>query len=198
VLSSDDRIIERVQQGDRAAYLKLFDLYYPRVERYARWQLQDTETARDVASETFLRAYRHIGGYEVGRNSAYLPYLLQICRRLIFAEQDRLHSRPTYSLDDTAGEIDTLTDEHEVPLLYLLEEERRAMIQNALDGLSADDREIIHLAFERDLSRKDIATIMGKPSVTAVTSHLYRALQKLKVIVLQQGYFVAPYRVERK
>lgn len=198
MLSSDDQIIQRVQQGDRAAYLALFDRYYARVERYARWQLQDTEAARDMASETFLRAYRHVGGYQVGRNNAYLPYLLQICRRLIFAERARVQSRPTYSLEDNAGEIDTLTDENDMPLLYLLEEERRTMIQNALEGLSPDDREIIHLAFERDLSRKDIAEVMGKPSVTAVTSHLYRALQKLKVIVVQQGYFVPPCRVERK
>jgi DNA-directed RNA polymerase specialized sigma24 family protein len=63
------------------------------------------------------------------------------------------------------------------------------MLQAALECLSAEDRKIIHLAFERDLSRRDIVTIMGKPSVTAVTSHLRRAMQKLKFIIERQGYF---------
>ena len=41
------------------------------------------------------------------------------------------------------------------------------------------------------LSRKEIATVMGKPSVSAVTSHLYRAVRKMKAVLQQQGYFNA-------
>lgn len=195
-LSQDDRIIDRVQQGDRSAYLELFDRYYPRVESYARWQLRNPEAARDAASETFLRAFRSIGGYRVGSGTAYLAYLLQICRRLIYAERAREPAMPPFSIEQLASEnAEPSTDE--APLFFLLEEERRVMIQRALSYLSTDDREIIHLAFERDLSRRDIAVIMGKPSVTAVTSHLYRALQKLRAVVVQQGYFAVPQKVER-
>ena len=72
------------------------------------------------------------------------------------------------------------------------------MLQEALRQLPSEDREIIQLAFVRDLSRRDIGEILGKPTISAVTSHLYRAMRKLKVIVAKQGYFTAGSEGRRK
>jgi len=43
---------------------------------------------------------------------------------------------------------------------------------------------IIMLSYERDLSCKEIMEVMQKPSVTAVTTHLYKAMKKLRALVL--------------
>ena len=195
---TDEEIILQVQGGDRNKYVVLFDRYYARVESYARRQIHHAETARDIASETFLRAFRNVDSFRVGENISYLGYLLFICRRLVLTERARQHTNPIYSLEDSPGEVERLTDIAELPLAQLLEEERHAMIQEAMRCLPEADREIIHLAFERDLSRRDIVTIMDKPSVSAVTSHLYRAMQKLKSIVVRQGYFAGEYETTRK
>lgn len=186
---SDDEIIRRVQRGDRDQYLHLFDRYYKRLESYARRQLQNADLACDYASETFMRAYRSIESYRVGEDRIYLCYLLQICRRLIMADRARMHGARTSSLSDFGADDSRLADESALPLSRILDEERSAVIREALNHLPADDREIIHLAFERDLTRRDIGTIMGKPSVSAVTSHLYRAMQKLRAVVVKQRYF---------
>lgn len=186
---TDDQIIKRVQQGETSAYMTLFERYYPRVERYARRQMQNAEVARDIASETFLRAYRNVGNYRVDENMNYLAYLLMICRRLTITERGRLHQQPM-RLPETDEDGDNLfVDDDKPPLDYLLHDERHTMLQEALGHLSEQDREIIHLAFERDLSRRDIMDIMDKASVSAVTSHLHRAMQKLRAIVVRQGYF---------
>jgi DNA-directed RNA polymerase specialized sigma24 family protein len=50
--------------------------------------------------------------------------------------------------------------------------------------LAPSDREIIALSYERDLSCKEIMEVMQKPSVTAVTTHLYKAMKKLRALVL--------------
>ncbi len=187
---SDEEIIYRVQNGDRSAYLELFDRYYVRVERYARRQVPNAETARDLASETFLRAYRNVDNFRSGGDGTYLGYLLMICRRLAYTEQARLRARPVETWEE--AEMEVVPDESAaLPLARLLAAERNAMIQEAMERLPADDREIIRLAFECELSRRDIMEIMGKPSVSAVTSHLYRAMQRLRATVVQQGYFAA-------
>ena len=189
---SDDEIIGRVQKGDRELYLQLFERYYARVQSYARRQLQNPDLACDYASETFLRAYGSIGTYRLGVSSTYLCYLLQICRRLINNDRAKTKSIHTDSFAEGSAE-DLPADSSELPLARILDEERSTAIRDALNRLPADDREIIHLAFERDLSRRDIGLIMAKPSVSAVTSHLYRAMQKLRCIVLEQPYFSAEH-----
>lgn len=185
---SDDDILRRVQRGERTEYIALFDRYYARVERYARWQINDPEAARDIASETFLRAYRSVDNFRVGEPVSYLAYLLTICRRLALSERARSQARPTTPLDETDAE-NTAWDRSELPLDAMLRGERCAMLHDALERLPAPDREIIQLAYESDLSRNDIMIIMNKPSITAVTSHLYRAMQRLKAVVEEQGDF---------
>jgi RNA polymerase sigma factor (sigma-70 family) len=193
----DEEIIQRVQRGEREAYMVLFDRYYTRVESYARRQLHHAEAARDLASETFLRAYRSVDSFRTGGIS-YLGYLLMICRRLILTEQARQRIAPIHSLEEREEETLLLADPAAHPLDRLLTAERDAMLREALMQLSSDDREIIHLAFERGLSRRDIGEILGKPTISAVTSHLYRAMQKLKAIVAKQDYFSAGHGVGQK
>jgi RNA polymerase sigma-70 factor (ECF subfamily) len=196
---SDEEIIARVQQGRTNEYLHLFDRHYARVENYARRHLQNAEAARDIASETFLRAYRNVQRFRIGDGITYFGYLLMICRRLILTERAQQRRARILSLEETP-EADRLSDTHRLPLARILDGERSQMIHHALDCLPEDDREIIYLAFERDLSRRDIAEILDKPSVSAVTSHLYRAMQKLKRIVTEQGYFDAEenYETDRR
>lgn len=187
---TDDDILRRVQAGARNEYVELFNRYYDRVESYARLRLRQSDAAKDIACETFLRAYRSVDRYRVGEGMSYLGYLLTICKRLIITEVGRPVVAVTSSLDD-AEQVERLVDASPLPIAHLLEGERRRMVRGALAMLPPDDAEIIHLAFERELSRREIGEIMGKPSITAVTSHLHRAMQKLRAIIGAQGYFGA-------
>src|SRR5438874_2461769 len=94
---TDLEILRRVQQGDRSAYMLLFDRYYARIERYAGRLLQDSEAARDAASETFLRAYRSVDGFRTGE-IGYAAYLFLICRRLVIIDRSRLMASNTLAL----------------------------------------------------------------------------------------------------
>jgi RNA polymerase sigma-70 factor (ECF subfamily) len=195
---TDDEILQRVQGGERAAYMELFERHYNRIEGYARRQLQDAEAARDIASETFLRAYRTVDQFRREQGISYQGYLLLICRRLVLNERERRRGLAITSLEECAVLAERLMDPAEPPLMQLLHTERRSMLHEALEDLSPEDREIIHLAFECGLSRRDIGAVLGKPSVSAVTSHLHRAMQKLKNAVIRHGYFSGEYEAGRK
>jgi RNA polymerase sigma-70 factor (ECF subfamily) len=196
---SDEEIVRRVQGGERDLFLILFDRYYPRVERYARRQMQDAETARDIASETFLNAYRSVDTFRVVEGISFPGYLYLLCRRLLLNERKRQRSSPAVPLDEEAlAAAEDLADTAPLPLTLVLDEERRTKVRQALDRLAPDDREIIGLAFEQELSRRDVMAILGKPSISAVTSHLHRAMQKLKTVLVQQDYFVTEREPERE
>lgn len=198
-MQPDDRdIIARVQRGDRNAFVTLFDRYYGRVERFARSRLGGAETARDIASETFLRAYRNIDRFRLEEEITYLGYLLMICHRLIRTEHSRRPQVAVSSLDNADDEIERLVDLTPSPVAQMLDAEQITQIRGAIAGLPADDREIISLAYDRDLSRRDIMYIMNKPSISAVTSHLYRAMQRLKSRVTQSEYFAVSPRAEHQ
>src|SRR5207248_10322087 len=85
--------------------------------------------------------------------------------------------------DDQVAEIPD--DREQVsPLAALLKREQLHRIHAARARLAPSDQEIIALSYERDLSCKEIMEVMQKPSVTAVTTHLYKAMKKLRALVL--------------
>ena len=129
---TDDEILRRVQGGDREAFLALFDRYYSRVEGYARRRMQNPEAARDIASETFLRAYRTVDSFRLGEIS-YAGYLFLICRRLMLTERARYGGALFRSLDEHTEEIEAIPDGVALPLDLLLTAERCTMLRNALD-----------------------------------------------------------------
>jgi DNA-directed RNA polymerase specialized sigma24 family protein len=178
---SDEEILRRVQRGERTLYVELFDRYYGRVKRYAH--SQGAEAADDLASETFLWAYRNVASCSLGEIS-YLGYLLRICRRLVLMERERPPGVTTYAPDEDEdiGRGDTA----EGLLLGWRKETRESAVRGALQCLPAEDREVIYLAHDPDLSRQDIMTILDQSSFSAFTAHLYRAMQKLNALVGRQ------------
>jgi RNA polymerase sigma-70 factor (ECF subfamily) len=190
---SDANLLARVQAGDREAYLLLFDRYYASVEAFARKRLQNAAVACDIAAETFVRAYHSRDDFPSGRIH-YLGYLLMICRRLVIAERAR---RGTTGVSPgwAAAHTKRLTDDLEPARAHSPLPLSHIAIQDALDLLPDADREILLLAYERHLSRNDIAFILGETDVRQVTTRLYRAMQTLEGLLSEQGRLPSPLLV---
>jgi RNA polymerase sigma-70 factor (ECF subfamily) len=181
---TDEDIVKRVQSGDRMAFVELHKRYYQRIWRYVRRSVVDPDTASDIASETFLRAYRSIDRFKVRRDGSFSAFLFRIASNLL---TDRARRQPKFqqvSLEDVQDLVEHVPSEEPIPLEQILQEERIARVRRALAQLPLSDRQIILLSYEKGLSVKEIASIMGKPSSTAVTSHLHRALCKLRNLLM--------------
>jgi RNA polymerase sigma-70 factor (ECF subfamily) len=192
---TDEEIVQRIQLGDRRLFEELHRRYYARIWRFARRTLLNDEAATDIASETFIRAYRSIDRYQIRRDGGFPAFLFRIARNLMTDMLRKMPPQPPLSLDGEENLQERLTLEGEGdPLEIALREERRRRVREALARLPEADRQVILLAYEADLSRREVAVIMGKPSVTAVTSHLHRALNKLRQLLLQDEYFQTEQR----
>ena len=133
----------------------------------------DVFTADDIAQETLLKAYLHYGTFQ--RRSSFSTWLLRIgyncfCNHIgkkilatesITEKENLIPSEDEYGKDNSA--------------LYA-----------AIDGLPASEKAAVLLFYMEDYSTKEIAEILGMPSVT-VRSHLHRARRHLKKILEHYG-----------
>jgi RNA polymerase sigma-70 factor (ECF subfamily) len=60
--------LEALRKGDRAEFARLVEAYYPTIYRVALRLTGSAQDAEDVLQETFLKAYRHLNGFD-GRSS---------------------------------------------------------------------------------------------------------------------------------
>jgi RNA polymerase sigma-70 factor (ECF subfamily) len=185
---TDEEIVARVQAGETELFELIFDRHYARIERSARGLGLPEPELEDVVAETFLRAFAGIRSFQVAAGKRYLPYLYAIARNLCTDRlRQRQRARLAICLEDV--EIAGIPDESEqaAPLTALLKREQLDRIRAALATLPPADREIIALSYDRDLSSKEIMAVMQKPSVTAVTTHLHKAMKKLRALVGSEG-----------
>lgn len=183
---TDEEVIRRVQAGERALFELIFARHYTRMERYARHLGVPAAEAEDLVAETFARAFARSDRFDPSTGTRYLSYLYAIARNLA---TDRLRERHRSGAVTPLEELEALGPEligAEDPVAEVLRREQVTEIRAALARLGPGDREIIFLSYDREMSCREIMTVMGKPSISAVTTHLYKAMKKLREQVLSE------------
>jgi len=178
---SDEQIIRRVQQGEGKLFSVIFERYYTRLERFIRQLGLPEADLEDALAETFSRAYTRVQSFNPDAGARYVSYLYAIARNLT---TDRLRERgrtPEMSLlDDAWQEADPKAA---LPADVVVRSDEVRRIREAIQRLNPSDREIITLSYDRELSCREIMEVMGKPSITSVTTHLYKAMKRLRELV---------------
>jgi RNA polymerase sigma factor (sigma-70 family) len=139
---------------------------------YARWLTKNTADAEDVVQDASIRALRFFRSL---RNEDARAWLLTIVRNTWYG---RLAKHGT----DRVGSDEPLTDDRREealsPEALVLQQQTVAHVQEAVESLPADFREVIVLRELEGLSYKEIAAIVGVP-IGTVMSRLSRARERL-------------------
>lgn len=172
---TDDHLIVRAQHGDRDAFALIVRRYLERVYRAAYAILRDHEDASDVAQDTFVRAYRSVRRFEVGR--PIFPWLYRIARNLALNRIERVRGR-----EQRLPDFDALVATGPGPEEALLADDEAARVRAAVALLPHQHRQIIELNHFQECSYKEIAAILEIP-IGTVMSRLYHARRRLREIL---------------
>lgn len=156
------------------------DRYESHLVRYARWILGDAERAREVVQETFLRLCRerpsHLDGH-------LAQWLFTVCRNLAFdvrKKENRMSSLSDADIHALAG-----SGPEQRPLAALERQETMSQILRVMDRLPKNQREVLQLKFQGDLSYKEISEIT-RLSVSNVGFLIHTAIQTLRKELLAE------------
>lgn len=150
---------------------ELYTRYAEDVYRFAHWSSGNPEVARDITSETFVRAFT---APEEPRTETVKAYLFAIARNL-FRKQWKRDSRKEVideAMEDRAPSPDQA--------LVQNEEYRRTL--EAMNTLPEIDRAVLLMRAEEDLSYQEIAAATGL-SVVAAKVKVFRARTKLGALL---------------
>lgn len=150
--------------------VEAMELHESSLIRYARWILSDLESAREVVQETFLRLCKE----DPARVEGHLAqWLFTVCRNLAFDARKK-EARMT-PLGDT-----------EIAVTPDLDERRTvSQVFQLVETLPKNQREVIYLKFQSDLSYKEISEIT-KLSVSNVGFLIHSAVRALRKQMLSE------------
>jgi RNA polymerase sigma-70 factor (ECF subfamily) len=179
--------IARSRAGDKAAYEEVVSCYANRLVRLLHRVLGNIEDARDIAQETFVRAFLNLHRYDLQR--PFEPWLYRIARNLAFnhlkAIGRRLESRMDLSNDQP---LERIEGDQSSPLKGLIDGERKSDIHGILSAMRPVYREVLTLRYMAKLEYEDIAARMSIPRGT-VKTWLNRAKEQFRELARGSDLF---------
>jgi RNA polymerase sigma-70 factor (ECF subfamily) len=175
----------RVRDGDASAFEQLVLRWQSRLVTLFLHHCGDHATAEDLAQEVFLRVYRAREGYKPA--ARFTTWIHTIANNVSSDLRQRAYRRRERGVPATASAssssigLDQLAVAASglLPVRHADREELRAVVQQALAGLSERQRMAVLLAKFEQCSYDEIAAAM-KMTVPAVKSLLFRARDQLR------------------
>ena len=168
-LDGDESAFDEIMKG-------LFDNLVFFIDRY----VHDIHAAEDIAIDAFsdLVVNKHRYNFKVTLKT-YL-FMLGRSRALNYIKHRKVIDFVELSEADKAtSEQDTLEE-------IVLADERKRVVNNALNSLPDDMRVVIHLIYFEDLSYDEAAKVMKK-NRKQIDNLLYRAKKELRIILGKDG-----------
>lgn len=182
---AEAEFIERLKRGESAAFEELVAARTGEIYGLLFRLTENSEEARDLTQETFLRAFQNIGKFRGEADLRTWIYRIAINQARNRWRWWRRRSRDsTVSLDATLGSSDqpliaTLAESSANPEQNTLAHEREVALRAALRTLGASYKETVILRDIEGFTYEEIAATL-RINVGTVKSRLARGRQELR------------------
>ena len=183
--NDDNHYVSICREGDTNAFQVLVERHQKKMLNIAYRITGDYEEACEAVQEAFLSAFKAIKKFR--GEAAFSTWLTGItmnhARNRLKKVQSRLHYEEL-SIDDPAEAVTGRTlhnhPTQEIPAIEQLEKkELQAKVQECIDTLDSEFREVLVLRDMQEFSYDEIHTILNIPEGT-IKSRLFRARKAMK------------------
>ncbi len=170
----------RFLDGDESAFDSIMENYFHGLVFFIDRYVRDTAAAEDIAVDVFSDLIVHRSRYNF--KVTLKTYLYMIARSRALDYLKRRKRRSTLSL----SEAENVPDDGKTPEEFVLIDERRRLINDAMEKLPEAMRAAVHLVYFEELSYEEAAKVMKKKK-KQVDNLLYRAKKELRAILGEDG-----------
>lgn len=153
-MDNDLEIIKSIKNGNLNDFGLLYDAYLPKIYRYVFFKTRQKETAEDITSDVFMKALSKIETFDSNKAS-FSVWIYRIARNSVID-----YYRAKKETTDIEDAWDLASDEDvqkSVQANLSLKQ-----IEEYIQKLKPEQRDLVILRVWQDLSYKEISEIMGK------------------------------------
>ena len=170
---TDLALLERIEQGDRAALHELYQSYCHSLLRFIQRITRSFELAQEGVNDVMLTVWRKSSSF--GRRSSVSTWIMGIAYHKALkalSVRRRWSSRFGFHIDDFEDRSEAAVEPSE-------HRDLRDSLDKALDTLPPAQRAVVELTYFGGYSYEEIAAIMDCP-VNTVKTRMFHARAKLR------------------
>ncbi|HEV2908861.1 MAG TPA: sigma-70 family RNA polymerase sigma factor [Candidatus Eremiobacteraceae bacterium] len=159
----DEQLVALILQGDSGAFAPLVERHKRGIVNFLYGTVRSAEDANDLAQETFIRAYSHLGTFNP-QLAKFSTWLYQIARNAARTHLGKERRRPQHEElyeDETLEQRLPDTRREASPDAMILAEEEQQTVRAALLAVPEKMRTALSLRYYRHMEYQEIAETMG-------------------------------------
>ncbi|MBP9095891.1 MAG: sigma-70 family RNA polymerase sigma factor [Ignavibacteria bacterium] len=178
--SDDNILINKALAGDQTAYEKLMKKYYQLIYNLIFRMISRKEDVEDLTQEAFIKAFNSLHNFD--RQFAFSTWLFKIATNnaIDYLRKKKLN---TFSIDREIESEESdfkfeIPDNENKPDRIIIEDERKKILDEAIESLPPKYKEVILLRHKMDKEYEEIAKELKLPLGT-VKAHIFRGRELL-------------------
>jgi len=176
----DREWVRQALAGQQAAYERLMGKYQNALRHHIQRMVRGREQIDDLVQESFIKAFSALKSYSADYAFSTWLYKIATNHTIDFLRKKKLNTfsidRPIQTKD---GELEyEVPDTTYRPDRHIVQDQRRALIQDAIDALPPKYHRVIVMRHQQEKSYDEIARSLDLPLGT-VKAHIFRARELL-------------------
>ena len=168
---TDSELMKLVKEGDVGQLAHLFERHHLALFRYLFQLTRNRTLSEDLTQEVFLRALKYKSSYNPA--FGFRTWLYGMARNACYDARHKVRGE----IADT--EMSELRSSEPAPEEKIAQQQHARLLQQALNSLPAEKREVLELSRFQEMRHEDIAALL-KCEVGTVRVRIFRALNDLR------------------
>ncbi len=180
---TDEEVWDAFDKGNELAFNFIYRVHIKGMFRYGSQVTCDTALIKDCVQNIFIQLREKRGS--LSKVNSIKGYLFISLQREIIRKLGKGKSFEKNSIEQNENFFPITLSHESILIQREKEEEKRGLVRQALNQLTARQRQAILLFYEEGMSYKEIAEAMEFSEVKSARKIIYRALATLKCIIIK-------------
>ncbi len=183
---NDNELIQLFQEGNTRAFDALIDRHQERIYNAILFMVKDSYLAEDLIQDIFIKIIHNLKLNKYNDEGKFLPWALRIAHNFCVDHFRKVKRTPTIKTSDDQDLFEVIKHSDHPADYKMTRSQKHRNIQELVDLLPEEQREIIVLRHYANLSFKEIAQ-MTNCSINTALGRMRYGLINLRKMMNERG-----------
>ena len=179
---SDAELITEYLNGSERSLEKLINRHQLQIFNFINSKVNDRDKSEDIFQDTFIKVIKTLKNGSYNEEGKFLPWVMRIAHNLVIDYFRKSNRIPIIENKEEFDIFQFLSDATPNAESVLVEEQVLKDIQNLIEELPEDQKEVLIMRLYRDMSFKEIAENTNVSINTALGRMRYAIINLRKMI----------------
>jgi RNA polymerase sigma-70 factor (ECF subfamily) len=178
----DASLVKDYVAGNEDALTKLIKRHESKIYGFIYSKIPDRDITNDIFQDTFIKVIKTLKSNSYNEEGKFLPWVMRISHNLVVDHYRKTKKMPMYRETEEFSIFSIMSDDCQTIENKIISEQVEMDLKKLIEGLPADQKEVLVMRMYQDMSFKEISECTGVSINTALGRMRYALMNLRKVI----------------